>query len=91
MAARLEERFGTTLGSLHEGLAAVATELAAGENGYLPPSVNAVSYEDANNLFSAGLSGMDITGSWMIRTFKDTTFQSGIFFMPSMGGEAARP
>ena len=59
--------------------------------GYLNPSVNAVAYDDANNLFSAGMAGMTMTGSWMIRTFKDTTFKTGSFFLPAPAGKPTLP
>jgi len=58
---------------------------------FYPPSVNAVSYEDANALFQSGMSGMNLTGSWMIRDFKDTDFETGIFFLPAPGGTEPRP
>lgn len=60
-------------------------------NGYYPPSINAVSYEDANALFQTGMAGMNLTGSWMIRDFKDTDFETGIFFLPAPGGGDPRP
>lgn len=59
--------------------------------GYLNPSVNAVAYEDANSLFSTGLAGMTMTGSWMIRDFMNTDFQSGLFFLPAPAGGTTLP
>lgn len=58
---------------------------------FYSPSPNAVSYNDANSLFSAGEAGMDLTGSWMIGTFKDNPFDTGIFFLPSEDGNDPRP
>ncbi len=59
--------------------------------GYLNPSVNAVAYDDANILFSSGMAGMTMTGSWMIRGFKDTTFQTNSFFLPAPAGGTTLP
>ena len=36
------------------------------ENGYYPEGVNAITYEDANNLFYAGKAAMNITGTWLV-------------------------
>lgn len=55
------------------------------------PSVNAVSYDDANALFMAGQAGMTLTGSWMINTFKDNPFQTGFFFLPAPEGMTTMP
>lgn len=59
--------------------------------GYLNPSVNAVAYDDANILFSSGMAGMTMTGSWMINQFKDTTFQTNSFFLPAPEGGTTLP
>ena len=59
--------------------------------GYLNPSVNAVAYDDANILFSSGMAGMTMTGSWMIRSFKDTPFQTNSFFLPAPAGGTTLP
>jgi raffinose/stachyose/melibiose transport system substrate-binding protein len=61
------------------------------EAGFLNPSVNAVSYDDANNLFMTGLAAMTMTGSWMIPVFKDTEFQAGMFFLPAPAGKTTLP
>ena len=60
--------------------------------GCFNPSVNAVSYDDANALFSGGMAGMTLTGSWMIRSFQDSPFETGFFFLPAPeGGETLPP
>ena len=57
------------------------------EAGYLPPSVNAVNYDDATNLFNVGLAGMMPTGTWLIQNISDNAaFEAGWFFMPKPGG-----
>ena len=60
-------------------------------NGCYNPSVNAVSYDDANALFMAGQAGMTLTGSWMINTFKDNPFETGFFFLPAPAGMTTMP
>ncbi len=60
-------------------------------NGCFNPSVNAVSYDDANALFAAGQAGMTITGGWMINGFKDNPFETGFFFLPAPEGMATMP
>jgi raffinose/stachyose/melibiose transport system substrate-binding protein len=60
-------------------------------SGCFNPSVNAVGYDDANALFSAGQAGMTLTGSWMINTFKDNPFDTGFFFLPAPEGMATMP
>ena len=55
------------------------------------PSVNAVVYDDANALFSAGQAGMTLTGAWMINTFKDNPFDTGFFFLPAPAGMETMP
>ena len=61
------------------------------ENGCYNPSVNAVSYDDANALFMASQAGMTLTGSWMINTFKDNPFETGFFFLPAPSGMTTMP
>jgi raffinose/stachyose/melibiose transport system substrate-binding protein len=60
-------------------------------NGCFNPSVNAVSYDDANALFSAGQAGMTITGGWMINAFNENPFATGFFFLPAPDGMATMP
>ena len=36
------------------------------ENGYYPEGVNAITYDDANNLFYAGEAAMNTTGTWLV-------------------------
>ncbi len=61
------------------------------QSGFYPPSVNAISYEDANALFQSEMAGMNLTGSWMIRVFKDNPFDTGIFFLPAPDGGNPNP
>lgn len=61
------------------------------EAGAYPPSINAISYDDANALFSTEMAGMDLTGSWMIATFKNNPFDTGFFFLPSEDGTNPLP
>lgn len=61
------------------------------ERGCYNPSVNAVGYDDANALFSAGQAGMTLTGSWMINTFKDAPFEAGFFPLPAPEGMETMP
>ena len=66
--------------------------VTANEAGLLPPSVNAVNYDDAGNLFTAGLSGMMPTGTWLIqRITDDASFEAGWFFLPAPEGMTTLP
>lgn len=52
--------------------------------GYLPPTPNAVSYDNSNALFYSGKAAMDPTGTWLIQDFAGTVkFKVG--FMPFPG------
>lgn len=60
---------------------------------YLAPSVTAVNYDDSINLFNSGLSGMMITGTWLIGNITDNApFEAGWFFVPNpKGGDPLPP
>lgn len=61
------------------------------EAGYLAPSVNAVNYDDSINLFTSGLSGMMVTGTWLIKTMSDSDIDTGWFFLPAPEGMTTLP
>lgn len=54
--------------------------------GYLPPSPNAITYDNANSLFYKGEAAMNPTGSWLINDLKDAVdFEVGFFPFPGQG------
>jgi raffinose/stachyose/melibiose transport system substrate-binding protein len=63
------------------------------ENGYYPEGVNAITYEDANNLFYAGRAAMNITGTWLVSEIVETVqdFEVGFFPFPSIDGSGISP
>jgi raffinose/stachyose/melibiose transport system substrate-binding protein len=61
------------------------------EKGYYNPSVNAVSYDDATALFSSGMAGMYMTGSWIIPTLAEAPFNVDFFFLPAPEGGQTMP
>jgi raffinose/stachyose/melibiose transport system substrate-binding protein len=62
------------------------------EKGYYNPSVNAVGYDDATALFTSGMAGMYMTGSWIIPTLADAPFNVDFFFLPAPeGGQTMTP
>jgi raffinose/stachyose/melibiose transport system substrate-binding protein len=61
------------------------------EQGFLSPTPNAVSYDDASSLFVNGQAAMNMTGSWMIRRYIDNDFETGFFFLPAAEGETTLP
>jgi raffinose/stachyose/melibiose transport system substrate-binding protein len=63
------------------------------ENGYYPEGVNAITYEDANNLFYAGKAAMNITGTWLVSEIVETVqdFEVGFFPFPSIDGSGISP
>jgi raffinose/stachyose/melibiose transport system substrate-binding protein len=65
--------------------------VAMNEAGYLAPSVNAVNYDDSINLFTAGLSGMMVTGTWLIQSMTDSGLDVGWFFLPAPEGMDTLP
>ena len=75
-----------------EVVAAIRAAFVDNEGGgCFNPSVNAVSYDDANALFAAGQAGMTLTGAWMINTFKDNPFETGFLPLPAPDGMATMP
>jgi raffinose/stachyose/melibiose transport system substrate-binding protein len=58
------------------------------EAGYLIPNTNAVTYDDAINLFASGMAGMHISGTWAMNSImeKATDFETGFFFLPNPNG-----
>ncbi len=61
------------------------------ESGCYNPSVNAVSYDDATALFTSGMAGMYMTGSWIIPTLADAPFAVDFFFLPAPEGGTTMP
>jgi raffinose/stachyose/melibiose transport system substrate-binding protein len=63
------------------------------EQGYLIPTPNAISYDDANAVFFNGQAGMLITGTWLIGdVVSNATFDAGWFFVPNpQGGDPLPP
>lgn len=61
------------------------------EAGLLAPSVNAVNYEDSINLFTTGLGGMMVTGTWLIQAMNDSGLDVGWFFLPAPDGMTTLP
>ena len=63
------------------------------ENGYYPEGVNAITYEDANDLFFSGEAAMNITGTWLVSEIVETVqdFEVGFFPFPSIDGSGISP
>jgi raffinose/stachyose/melibiose transport system substrate-binding protein len=56
--------------------------------GYLPPTPNAVSYDNSNALFYSGKAAMDPTGTWLIQDFAKTiSFKVGFIPFPAPDGK----
>lgn len=56
--------------------------------GYLPPSPNALSYDNSNALFYSGKAAMDPTGTWLIQDFVSTVkFKVGFIPFPGPDGK----
>ena len=54
------------------------------KDGYLPPSPNAVTYDNSNALFYSGKAAMDPTGTWLIQDFSSAVkFDVGFVPFPS--------
>lgn len=54
---------------------------------YLIPNTNAVTYDDAINLFASGMAGMHISGTWAMNSIMEkATFETGWFFLPNPNG-----
>lgn len=57
------------------------------KKGYLPPSPNAITYDNSNALFYSGKAAMDPTGTWLVQDFKGTVkFDVGFVPFPSADG-----
>lgn len=64
------------------------------EAGCFNPSVNAISYDDANLLFYSGQAAMTLTGNWMMSDYTDPEVMPdpvGFFFYPSVDGGPVVP
>ncbi len=57
------------------------------KDGYLPPSPDAVTYDNSNALFYSGKAAMDPTGTWLIQDFGSAAkFDVGFVPFPSASG-----
>ena len=57
---------------------------------YLPAGASAVTYSDAQNLFTLGQAAIYPAGSWEISGFNENTdFEMGAFYPPTRGGTGA--
>lgn len=57
------------------------------KKGYLPPSPNAVTYDNSNALFYSGKAAMNPTGTWLIQDFGSAAkFDVGFVPFPSSAG-----
>jgi raffinose/stachyose/melibiose transport system substrate-binding protein len=55
--------------------------------GYLIPNTNAVTYDDAINLFASGMAGMHMSGTWAMNSIMEkANFETGWFFLPNPNG-----
>jgi raffinose/stachyose/melibiose transport system substrate-binding protein len=63
------------------------------ESGYYPEGVNAITYDDANNLFYSGQTAMNPTGTWLVPTIVESVqdFEVGFFPFPSIDGSSISP
>lgn len=63
------------------------------EAGYYPPSTNAITYDDANNLFYGGQAAMLPSGSWLVGGMneRDLGFEVGFFPFPAFGEKPIAP
>jgi raffinose/stachyose/melibiose transport system substrate-binding protein len=52
------------------------------KSGYLPPSPNAISYDNSNALFYSQKAAMDPTGSWLIGDFGAAKLKFDVGFVP---------
>lgn len=60
--------------------------------GYYPKDPNAISYEDAADLFYSGQAAMFPTGSWLVYDVVDQVeFEPGFMPFPSIGGSPIAP
>jgi raffinose/stachyose/melibiose transport system substrate-binding protein len=66
---------------------AIATWADFVKQGYLPPSPNAITYDNSNALFYSGKAAMDPTGTWLIQDFPGAVkFNVGFVPFPSADG-----
>jgi raffinose/stachyose/melibiose transport system substrate-binding protein len=56
------------------------------KDGYLPPSPDAVTYDNSNSLFYSGKAGMDPTGTWLVADMPKLPFNVGFVHFPSPTG-----
>jgi raffinose/stachyose/melibiose transport system substrate-binding protein len=63
------------------------------ESGYYPEGVNAITYDDANNLFYSGQAAMNPTGTWLVSTIVESVqdFEVSFFPFPSIEGSSISP
>src|SRR3712207_9227010 len=63
------------------------------EDGYYPEGVNAITYDDANNLFYSGQAAMNPTGTWLVSTVVESVqdFEVGFFPFPAIDGSGISP
>ena len=61
------------------------------EKGYYNDSVNGVVYDDATALFTSGMAGMYMTGSWIIPTVSNAGLNADFFFLPAPEGSKMMP
>lgn len=58
------------------------------DNGWTPPSANAISYDNANALFYSGKAAMDPTGTWLIQDLSASAkFDVGFVPFPGPNGK----
>jgi len=71
-------------------VSAIATPFVEmNEAGCFNPSINAISYDDANLLFYSGQAAMTLTGNWMMSDYTNPDVMPdpvGFFFYPSIDG-----
>ncbi len=76
-------------------VSAIATPFVEmAEAGCFNPSVNAISYDDANLLFYSGQAAMTLTGNWMMGDYTDSEVMPdpvGFFFYPPIDGGPVVP
>jgi raffinose/stachyose/melibiose transport system substrate-binding protein len=74
-----------------DGIDLMFSEFVA--KGYYPPDVNAITYEDANNLFYAGKAAMAPTGTWLVPEIDSTVqdFEVGFFPFPAIDDTGIAP
>ncbi len=63
------------------------------ESGYYPEGVNALTYDDSNDLFFSGEAAMLPTGTWLVSTIVESVrdFEVGFFPFPAIDGSGISP